>query len=154
MIHPAQNISISRQCELLDMGRSSYYHQPMGESSENLHYMRIIDEQYLRTPYYGYRKMAAWMIRQGHEVNKKRIKRLMRIMHLQGAVPGPHTSKPHPQHKVYPYLLKGMRIDRPNLIWSTDFTYIPMPYGYMYLAAVIDWHSRFVLSWTLSNTMD
>ena len=93
MIHPAQNISISRQCELLDMGRSSYYHQPMGESSENLHYMRIIDEQYLRTPYYGYRKMAAWMIRQGHEVNKKRIKRLMRIMHLQGAVPGPHTSK-------------------------------------------------------------
>lgn len=154
MIQSEQNISISTQCDLLDMGRSSYYYQPIGESSDNLQYMRIIDEQYLRTPYYGYRKMAAWMNRQGYEVNEKRIKRLMRIMHLQGAVPGPHTSKQHPHHKVYPYLLKGMKIDHPNLVWSTDFTYIPMPCGYMYLAAVIDWHSRFILSWTLSNTMD
>lgn len=154
MIQANHNIPISTQCSLLGIGRSSYYYQPAGESPKNLQYMRIIDEQYMRTPYYGYRKMAAWMVRQGHLVNEKRIKRLMRIMGLQGAVPGPHTSKPHPQHKVYPYLLRGMGFAQPNLVWSTDFTYIPMPYGYMYLAAVIDWHSRYVLSWELSNTMD
>ena len=116
--------------------------------------MRIIDEQYLRTCYFGYRKMTAWMVRQGYVVNEKRIQRLMQLMGLKGAVPGPHTSKPHPHHKIYPYLLRGMKIHAPNHVWSTDFTYIPMPTGFMYLAAVIDWHSRYVLSWELSNTMD
>ena len=125
-----------------------------GESLENLKYMRIIDEQYMKTPFYGYRKMAAWMVREGHYVNEKRIHRLMQTMGLKGNVPGPHTSKPHPHHKVYPYLLRGMKFEQPNLVWSTDFTYIPMPYGFMFLAAVIDWHSRYVLSWELSNTMD
>ncbi|MBT3446666.1 MAG: IS3 family transposase [Candidatus Thioglobus sp.] len=154
IIQPDYNLSITTQCELLSVGRSSYYYEPTGESPENLEYMRIIDERYLNHSYYGYPKMTAWMVRQGYPVNEKRIARLMRIMGLQATVPGPHTSKPHPQHKVYPYLLRGMKIDNPNLVWSTDFTYIPMPYGNMYLAAVVDWHSRFVLSWTLSNTMD
>jgi putative transposase len=154
IIQPDYNLSITTQCELLSVGRSSYYYEPTGESPENLEYMRIIDERYLNHSYYGYPKMTAWMVRQGHPVNEKRIARLMRIMGLQATVPGPHTSKPHPQHKIYPYLLRGMKINQPNLVWSTDFTYIPMPYGYMYLAAVVDWHSRFVLSWTLSNTMD
>ncbi len=148
------SISLRSQCELLGLNRSRYYHQPTGESAENLHYMRLIDKQYMRTPFFGYRKMTQWLVRQGHLVNHKRIRRLMRKMGLQGAVPGPHTSKPHPQHKVYPYLLRNMKIERPNLVWSTDFTYIPMPYGFMYLAAVIDWYSRYVISWELSNTMD
>jgi putative transposase len=116
--------------------------------------MRIIDEQYMRTCYFGYRKMTEWMVNQGYPVNYKRVQRLMQLMGLQGAVPGPHTSKPHPKHKVYPYLLRGMKFEQPNLVWSTDFTYIPMPNGFMYLAAVIDWHSRYVISWELSNTMD
>ena len=154
MISPDTTMSIRSQCDLLGVARSNYYYQPIGESAENLKYMRIIDEQYMRTPYFGYRKMMQWMVRQGHHVNAKRIKRLMRLMGLQGAVPGPHTSKPHPQQKIYPYLLRGMKLEQPHLVWSTDFTYIPMPNGFMYLAAVIDWHSRYVLSWELSNTMD
>jgi putative transposase len=154
MIKIDNSISISVQCDLLGIVRSSYYYQPTGESLENLKYMRIIDEQYMKTPFYGYRKMAAWMVREGHYVNEKRIHRLMQTMGLKGNVPGPHTSKPHPHHKVYPYLLRGMKFEQPNLVWSTDFTYIPMPYGFMFLAAVIDWHSRYVLSWELSNTMD
>lgn len=154
IISPNSSISIRSQCKLLGVSRSNYYHHPIGESSENLKYMRFIDEQYMQTPFFGYRKMAEWMVRKGYPVNEKRVRRLMRKMGLQGAVPGPHTSKPHPQHKVYPYLLRGMKFEQPNLVWSTDFTYIPMPYGFMFLAAVIDWHSRYVISWELSNTMD
>jgi len=147
-------LSIRAQCELLGLNRSSYYCQPQGESPENLQYLRIIDEQYLRTSYFGYRKMTDWMVGQGYPVNYKRIQRLMRLMGLQGTVPGPHTSKPHPEHKIYPYLLRGMKLEFPNLVWSTDLTYIPMAVGFMYLTAVIDWYSRYVLSWELSNTMD
>ncbi len=154
MISPDTTMSIRSQCDLLGVARSNYYYQPIGESAENLKYMRIIDEQYMRTPYFGYRKMMQWMVLQGHPVNAKRIQRLMSLMGLQGAVPGPHTSKPHPQQKIYPYLLRGMKLEQPHLVWSTDFTYIPMPNGFMYLAAVIDWYSRYVLSWELSNTMD
>jgi len=154
MIEPHKEISIRSQCELLGVSRSNYYYQPSGETDENLEYMRLIDEQYTMTPFFGYRKITAWMKRHGHLVNNKRIRRLMRLMGLQGAVPGPHTSKPHPQHKIYPYLLRGMKLEHPNLVWSTDFTYIPMPGGFMYLAAVIDWYSRYVISWELSNTMD
>jgi len=154
MITKESNLSIRSQCNLLGVSRSNYYFQPAGESGENLQYMLDIDKQYLKTPFYGYRKMTQCLIRQGKAVNEKRIRRLMRIMGLQGAVPGPHTSKPHPQHKIYPYLLRGMKFEQPNLVWSTDFTYIPMQCGFMYLAAVIDWHSRYVISWELSNTMD
>lgn len=150
--HP--DLTITQQCQLLGVSRSSYYYQPKGESQENLMYMRLIDEQYLKTPFFGYRQMTRWLNQQGYPINKKRIERLMGIMGLQGAVPGPHTSKPHPEHKVYPYLLKGMQLNHSNLVWSTDLTYIPMPVGYMYLTAIIDWYSRYVLAWALSNTMD
>ena len=149
IVEPNASLSIRSQCSLLGLNRSSYYYQPQGESLENLEYMRIIDEQYLRTSYFGYRKMTDWMVRQGHAVNYKRIQRLMQLMGLQGTVPGPHTSKPQPQHKIYPYLLRGMKIHEPNLVWPTDLTYIPMAVGFMYLTAVIDWYSRYVLPWEL-----
>jgi len=147
-------ISISRQCQLLGISRSSYYYRPAGESKENLAIMRLIDEQYLQTPFFGYRQMTRWLRRQGHHINRKRIARLMRLMGLQGAVPGPHTSHPHPQDKIYPYLLKGMQLSHANLVWSTDLTYVPMLSGFMYLTAIIDWYSRYVIAWGLSNTMD
>lgn len=150
--HPI--LSVAGQCDLIGLSRSDYYREPIGESEENLEFMRIIDEQYLRTPFFGSRMMTAWMVRQGYLVNRKRVQRLMRKMGIQGAVPGPHTSKPHPEHKIYPYLLQGLDLSEPNLVWSTDFTYVPMPNGFMYLVAVIDWYSRYVLSWGLSNTMD
>jgi len=150
--HP--DIPITRQCQLLGVSRSSYYYQPAGESEQNLRYMRLIDEQYLKTPFFGYRQMTRWLMRQGHQVNSKRIARLMRLMGLQGTVPGPHTSKPHPQNKIYPYLLKGMRLSHANLVWSTDLTYVPMATGFMYLTAIIDWYSRYVVAWGVSNTMD
>lgn len=154
LIDPNASLSARSQCKLLGVNRSSCYYQPQGESAENLAYMRIIDEQYLKTSYFGYRKMTDWLVRQGYPVNYKRVQRLMQLMGLRGSVPGPHTSKPHAKHKIYPYLLKGMKIQAPNLVWSTDLTYIPMACGFMYLTAVIDWYSRYVLSWELSNTMD
>jgi putative transposase len=151
-----RDLSIRRQCELLGVVRSSYYYQPQREeeTKENLAYMRLIDEQYMRTPFFGSRQMTSWLERQGHDVNRKRVQRLMRLMGIQGSVPGPHTSKPHPQHPVYPYLLRGMRLDHANLVWSSDITYVPMPTGFLYLVAVIDWYSRYVLAWELSNTLD
>ena len=151
--HP--DLSISRQCALIDLSRSSYYHAPCGvESEQNLQSMRLIDEQYLRTPFYGSRQMTRWLVNQDPAVNRKRVRRLMRVMRIQGTVPGPHTSRPHPVHKIYPYLLGGMELHASNLVWSTDITYIPMSAGFMYLAAVIDWHSRYVIAWELSNTLD
>lgn len=117
--------------------------------------MRLIDEIYTRCPFYGSRRIASQLSRdQGKPWNRKRIQRLMRIMGIRGVAPGPDTSKPHPENKVYPYLLRDMAIDKVNQVWSTDITYIPMAKGFMYLVAVIDWHSRYVLSWELSNTMD
>jgi len=155
LISEDDSLSISRQCNLLDVAKSSYYFKPAGESSDNLRYMRLIDEQYLKTPFFGYRQMTRWLNRNiDITVNFKRIQRLMGIMNLQGAVPGPHTSKPHPKHKIYPYLLNGMNLTQPNLVWSTDITYIPMQHSFMYLVAVIDWFSRYVISWKLSNTLD
>ncbi|MCB2261366.1 MAG: IS3 family transposase [Candidatus Thiosymbion ectosymbiont of Robbea hypermnestra] len=151
--HP--DLSITRQCALIGISRSSYYQTPCGVASEeNLKYMRLIDEQYLRTPFYGSRQMTRWLIRQGHVINRKRVQRLMRTMGIQGTVPGPHTSGPHPGHKVYPYLLQGLDLQSANLVWSTDITYIPMATGFMYLAAIIDWYSRYVIAWALSNTLD
>jgi len=116
--------------------------------------MRLIDEQYMCTPFYGYRKMAVYLQRLGHEVNRKRIARLMGVMGIQAIYPKPHTTVVNPGHKVYPYLLRGVKISRPNQVWSADITYIPMPHGFMYLVAIIDWFSRYVLTWQLSNTLD
>jgi putative transposase len=150
--HP--ELSVTRQCALLELPRSSYYFAPAGASPENLALMRLIDAQYLQTPFFGSRQMTAWLRRQGHAVNRKRVQRLMRLMGLQGAVPGPHTSRPHPSHPVYPYLLGHMQLGHSNLVWSTDITYVPMPVGFLYLVAIIDWYSRYVLAWALSNTLD
>lgn len=147
-------ISIRRQCQLIGLNRSTYYLEPASESPFNLMLMRLIDGQYMKTPFYGYPKMTAWLRRQNHVVNKKRIARLMRLMGLQAVVPGRRTTIPAPGHKIYPYLLRGLAIIRPNQVWSTDITYIPMVNGFMYLTAVIDWYSRYILAWELSNTLD
>ena len=147
-------LSITKQCELLQISRSSWYYEAIGESELNLKLMRLIDEQFLETPYYGARQMARYLRRQGYRVNRKRAHRLMQKMGLMAIYQKPNTSKPHPEHKVYPYLLRGVDIQEPNHVWCSDVTYIPMKKGFLYLVAVMDWHSRKVLSWTLSNTLD
>ncbi len=155
MIEPSHSqISIRRQCALLGLNRSSLYYQPAQDTEENLRLMRLIDQQYTRTPFYGSRRMANWLRREGIEVNRKRVQRLMRQMGLEAVYPRPRLSQAGPEHRVYPYLLRGMEIRRPDQVWSTDITYVPMRQGFMYLVAVMDWHSRYVLSWQLSNTMD
>lgn len=150
--HP--NLSIRRQCELLGVSRSSYYHEPAGESPENLALMRVIDEQHLRYPFFGRRQMTRWLDLQGYKVNEKRVRRLMSLMGLEAVFPRRKTTIPNREHRVYPYLLRGVEVARSNQVWSADITYIPMSEGFMYLVAVIDWYSRHVLSWELSNTMD
>lgn len=150
--HP--RLSITRQCQLLALRRSSYYYQAAGENPQNLALMRLIDEQHLETPWYGARQVARHLRREGHAVNRKRIVRLMQTMGLSAIYQKPNTSKPHPQHKVYPYLLRNLTIDRPNQVWCADISYIPLRRGFLYLVAVMDWASRKVLSWRLSNTMD
>jgi putative transposase len=139
---------------LLDISRSGLYYQPVGISEEDLTLMKLIDRQYLATPFYGARKIAAWLKSQGKRANRKRVQRLMRLMGLKAIYRSPRTSKPAPGHKIYPYLLKGMKITRPNQVWAADITYIPMTRGFLYLVAIIDWYSRYVLSWKLSNTLD
>jgi len=139
---------------LLDISRSGLYYQPVGISEEDLTLMKLIDRQYLATPFYGARKIAAWLKSQSHRVNRKRVRRLMQIMGLKAIYRHPRTSSPAPGHKVYPYLLSGMEITRPNQVWAADITYIPMARGFLYLVAIIDWYSRYVLSWRLSNTLD
>jgi putative transposase len=148
-------ISVTRQCSLIGLPRSSYYYEPMGtESPENLRLMRKIDELYLRRPFYGSPRMTDWLEDFGWMVNEKRVARLMRLMGLQAVLPGPHTSRPHPEHRIYPYLLRGLRINAPNEVWCTDITYVPMRHGFLYLVAVMDWFSRYVLSWELSNSLE
>ncbi len=155
MIEPNNaQVSIRRQCELLGLNRASYYHEPVTETMENLRLMRRIDEQYLKTPFFGSRRMAAWLTREGEVVNRKRVKRLMGLMGLEAIHPGPRTTVRNPDHKVYPYLLRGVKIEHRDQVWSTDITYIPMHHGFMYLTAVIDWYSRYVLAWSLSNSLD
>ena len=155
MIEPDHSeLSIVQQCRLLSFNRSSYYYQPKGESVLNLELMRLIDEQHLETPCYGARQMTRHLRRLGHRVSRTRIGRLMRLMGLSAIYQKPKTSKPHPQHKIYPYLLRGVTIDRPNQVWCADISYIPMRRGFLYLVAIMDWASRKVLSWRLSNTMD
>jgi putative transposase len=150
--HPA--LSVRRQCELLGLSRSSLYYEPGGEAAEDLRLMRRIDEQYTACPFYGSRRMAAWLVEQGEEVNRKRVQRLMRRMGLEAIYPKPRLSLAGKGHRIYPYLLRGVKVDRRDQVWSTDITYVPMDSGFMYLAAVIDWYSRYVLTWRLSNTLD
>ena len=143
-----------RQCELLGISRSSLYYQSVGPSDEELVLLRLIDEQYLKTPFYGSRRMVAHLAQQGYQVNRKRVQRLMCQMGLHAVYPQPKLSKRHPEHKVYPYLLRGVDIASVNQVWSTDITYLPVLKGHFYLVAVMDWFSRKVLSWQVSNTMD
>ncbi len=146
--------SLSRQCELLSLHKSGLYYQPKGESEQNLQLMRKIDEQYLKTPFAGYRMMNELLRRQGEMVNEKRVRRLMRLMGLTAIYPKPDLSKANKAHKKYPYLLRNMVINQVNQVWSSDITYIPMKNGFLYLVAVMDWYSRYVLSWELSNSME
>jgi putative transposase len=138
---------------LLGLSRAAVYRKPTLARAGDLELMRLIDEQYLRTPFYGARKMAVVLTRSGHHVGRKRVTRLMRVMGIEAIYRKPNLSRRHPQHKIYPYLLRNMEIDRVHQVWSCDITYIPMAHGFMYLVAVIDWHSRVVLSWRMSNTM-
>ncbi len=147
-------ISIARQCKLLSMARSAYYYKRKGESEYNQLLMRLIDEEYTRHPFYGSRRMAAWLKRRGHEVNRKRAGRLMRKMGIEAVCPGPNLSRRAAEHRKYPYLLKGVEIRSPDQVWSSDITYIRMKRGFVYLVAVIDWRSRYVLSSEVSNTLD
>jgi putative transposase len=152
--HGHPKLSTRRQCALLGLNRASLYYQPCQESQENLLLMPVIDQQYTCTPFYGSRRMTAWLRKEGYEVNRKRVQKLMGKMGLEAIYPKPHLRVAGPEHKVYPYLLHGVEIDHPNQVWSTDITYVPMQKGFMYLVAVIDWYSRYVLSWELSNTLD
>ena len=154
MKHGHPDMSVRRQCVLLSLSRSSLYYRPRGESTENLRFMAIIDKQFLETPWYGSRQMARYMQRQGEKCGRHRVRRLMRLMRLVPIYQTPNTSKKHPRHKIYPYLLRGLTIDRPNQVWCFDITYIPMRRGFLYLVAIMGWHSRKVLSWRLSNSME
>ena len=156
MIETTQPVlSIRRQCELIGLNRSSFYSQPVGESALNLALMQLIDQEYTRAPFYGYRKMTVRLNRvHGYAVNQKRVARLMAKMGLRAIYPQPRTTIANKQHKKYPYLLRGLDINRPNQVWATDITYIPVSQGFMYLVAIMDWFSRYVVAWQLSNTLD
>ena len=147
-------LSLSRQCRLLEVSRSSLYYRPKGESAETLALMRQIDELFLKYPFYGSRQIVRHLRAKGVRVGRHRVRRLMRLMGLEAIYRAPKTSKAHPEHKVYPYLLRGLEIERPNHVWCADITYIPVCSGFLYLVAVMDWASRRVLSWRLSNTLD
>ncbi len=155
-MHPA--ISVRRQCELLGVNRSGLYYEPLGERAENLKLMRLIDEEYTRHPFCGSRRLLRWLQDQGYAVGRHRVRRLMGLMGLEAVYPKPKLSQPDPEgapgHKIYPYLLNGVTVTRVNQVWSTDITYIRMAEGFVYLVAVMDWFSRFVLSWALSLTME
>jgi putative transposase len=155
MIEPEHpRLSVVRQCELVSISRSGFYYRPCGETPLNLTLMRLIDEQFLETPWYGSRQMARHLRREGYTVGRKRVRRLMARMGLEPIYQRPRTTIPHLDHRIYPYLLREMVIDRPNQVWCADLTYIPMRRGFLYLVAVMDWSTRKVLSWRVSNTMD
>lgn len=150
--HP--DLSIRRQCELLGIDRSGLYYKPVGPNAEDLTFMRLLDEQYTRTPFYGVRKMTAWLQSLGYDVNIKHVRRLLREMGLQAVYRKPNLSFNGAQHRRFPYLLRGVPIRRANQVWSADITYIRLQGGFVYLVAIIDWFSRYVLAWELSNTLD
>jgi putative transposase len=154
MIGPDHEMSIRRQCELLRVSRSGLYYEPVRTDPEELELMRRIDEMHLKWPFYGSRKLARELRKEGRDVNRKRVQRLMRLMDLVAMVPKPKTSKPAPQHPVFPYLLRGLDISRVNQVWAADITYIPLAHGFVYLVAIMDWYSRRVLSWRLSTTLE
>lgn len=155
MIEPGHpNLPIGKQCTLLSIARSSFYYTLKGETAMNLMLMRQVDEQFLETPFYGVRQMTWHLRNEGHVVNEKRIRRLMRLMGLMPIYQKPNTSKPAKGHKVYPYLLRGLHVDRPNQVWCADITYLPMRRGFLYLVAIMDWHTRKVLAWRISNTLE
>ncbi len=147
-------ISLLRQCEIVGLNRASFYYKPVAQTEENLLLMRLLDEQYTRTPFYGIRRMTAWLRTEGYLVTRKRVSRLLRKMGLMAIYPGPKLSVANPGHKIYPYLLRGIKIERVNQVWSTDITYVRMPHGFVYLVAVIDWFSRYVISWEVSISLD
>ena len=150
--HPS--LSIARQCALLGVARSSLYYRPREASGENPALMQAMDRQYLDTPFYGSRRMKVWLAREGIPVSRKRVQRLMRVMGLRAIYRSPRTSRPAPEHRVYPYLLEKIRVTRPNQAWAADITYLPMARGFLYLVAIMDWHSRYVVAWRLSNTLE
>ncbi|HJO52184.1 IS3 family transposase [Sulfitobacter pontiacus] len=155
MIEPnIPGLSVGKQCSLLSISRSSFYYEPKGESEMNLDLMRVIDKQFLETPFYGVRQMTWHLRNEQHLVNEKRIRRLMRLMGLMPIYQKPNTSKAAKGHKIYPYLLRGLRVDRPNQVWCAEITYLPMRRGFLYLVAIMDWHTRKVLAWRISNTLE
>jgi len=155
MIEPEHpGLPVTQQCELLGLPRSSYYHVPAPKSAPDLDLMRVLDETYLAYPFFGSRQMTRWLRRQSHDINRKRVQRLMRLMGLEAIYQKPNLSRALAGQRVYPYLLRNLAVTRPNQVWATDITYVPVQGGYVYLCAVIDWHSRCVLAWELSNTLD
>jgi len=154
MVQPQEGgPSVRRQCELLELTRSGLYYEPVAVSAEEVALMRRIDELYTARPFLGSRRIADALAKEGRVANRKRVQRLMRVMGLESLLPGPHTSRPHPDHPVYPYLLRGVEVVRPDQVWATDITYVPLAHGWAYLVAVVDWFSRAVLAWRLSNTL-
>ena len=149
-----QSLSIARQCVLLGVSRSGLYYRPKGVLGEDLAQMQAMDRQYLETPFYGSRRMKAWLERQGWRVSRKGVQRLMRAMGLRAIYRRPRTSQPAPDHPVYPYLLENVKVAEPNQVWAADITYLPMARGFLYLVAIMDWHSRYVMAWRLSNTLE
>ncbi len=149
-----EEISVTRQCELLGLSRSSYYYRSSGEGDYNLQLMRLLDEAYTEAPFYGVKRLSAWLRRQGHEINPKRVRRLMRVMGLKAIHPRRRRSFSSPGHKIYPYLLEGVKAEQVDQVWGADITYIRLAHGFVYLVVVMDWASRYVLSWELSNTLD
>jgi putative transposase len=154
LIEPGAKMSVRRQCELLALGRASYYYEPRAETEENLALMRRLDEMHLDRPVYGSRRLTAVLRREGVVVNRKRVSRLLHVMGVEAIYPKPSTSQPGAAHRIYPYLLRRREITGPDQVWCADITYVPMQQGFMYLVAVMDWWSRYVLSWELSNTLD
>jgi putative transposase len=154
MVERPGQLSLSRQCQLLGLNRAALYYQAVQVDAYELELMALLDRQYLRTPFYGSRRMTAWLQTQGQAVNRKRVQRLMQRMGLAAIYQRPRTSRPAPAHRIYPYLLRGLRIERVHQVWAADITYIPMARGFLYLVAVMDWVSRYVLAWRLSNLLD
>ena len=154
MVDRDHELPVTRQCQLLSLNRSTVYYQPKPASDEDLKLMRRIDEMHLERPFYGSRRIRDWLQAENHDINRKKVQRLMQQMGLQALYPKKGTSRPGKGHEIYPYLLKGLDINRPNQVWATDITYLPMAKGFVYLVAIMDWYSRKVLSWRLSNTLD
>jgi putative transposase len=148
------DLSLRKQCDLLSLNRSNCYYKPKDEKLENIFYMNMLDKQYTKTPFFGVIKMTEFLRDKGYKVNPKRIRRLLRKMGLEAIYPKPKLSQRNPEHKIYPYLLRGLKIEYVNQVWSTDITYIKLSHGHVYLMAIIDWHSRYVLNWKLSTTLE